>query len=48
MNSAIYITVLLHLLPRNNYSDQRFIVGGLAHGAAPSLHCYGWRFLPPT
>jgi hypothetical protein len=27
------------LLSRNSYFDQRFIVGGLAHGAAPSLHC---------
>jgi hypothetical protein len=34
--------------PRNSYSDQRFIVGGLAHGAAPALHCCCWRFLPPT
>jgi hypothetical protein len=33
---------------RNRYSDQRFVVGCLAHGAAPGLHCCSWRFLPPT
>jgi hypothetical protein len=44
MNSIICTAVfLLHLLLRNSYSDQRFIVGGLAQGAAPTLHCCGWR-----
>jgi hypothetical protein len=28
---------------RNNYSDQRFIVDGLVHGATPGLHCSSWR-----
>jgi hypothetical protein len=46
MNNIIYITILLlHLLLRNSYFDQRFIVDGLAHGAAPGLHCCGWRVL---
>jgi hypothetical protein len=44
MNSIIYtIILLLHLLLGNSYFDQRFIVGGLTHGAAPGLHCYSWR-----
>jgi hypothetical protein len=33
---------------RNSYSDQRLVVGGLAHSATPGLHCCGWKFLPPT
>jgi hypothetical protein len=42
MNSTIYTTILLlHLYLRNSYSAQRFIVGGLAHGATPALHYCG-------
>jgi hypothetical protein len=43
MNSTIYTNVLLHLLPRNSYSDQRFVVDGLAHSATPGLHYCDWR-----